>query len=172
MTSKIKICIVPDCNNKHRARGFCEYHYELAMRQKKNIGIEPIRNNRAAGSGGLQCEGYFKITKNGITKTGHVLTAEQVLGRPLKRPELVHHVDGNRANNTPSNLVICPNQAYHYLLHVRQAALEVCGNASWQRCGFCGNYDNPDNMYSRKNVNNYYHSKCKNEWRRNKRQTI
>jgi hypothetical protein len=50
----------------------------------------------------------------------HFLVAEKALGRFLKHPEEVHHVDGNPANNTPSNLVVCPNRAYHMLLHRRQ----------------------------------------------------
>jgi len=36
--------------------------------------------------------------------------AERALGRPLRFPELVHHY-------TRKQLVICPNHAYHRLLH-------------------------------------------------------
>jgi hypothetical protein len=36
----------------------------------------------------------------------HRYVMEQVLGRPLERTEHVHHIDGDRANNAPSNLIV------------------------------------------------------------------
>jgi len=36
---------------------------------------------------------------NGIQIAEHRLVMERILGRPLKRHETVHHVDGQRANN-------------------------------------------------------------------------
>ena len=36
----------------------------------------------------------------------------QVLGRRLKPGEVMHHIDGNPANNAHNNLVIC-TQSYH-----------------------------------------------------------
>jgi hypothetical protein len=54
-------------------------------------------------------------------KTGRVHThrvvAEEVLGRPLTSDEVVHHKDGNKHNNHPSNLVVFPNQSFHARCH-------------------------------------------------------
>lgn len=47
----------------------------------------------------------------------HRIVAEAVLGRKLKRGEVVHHIDGNRLNNRPENLLVLPNQAEHAKLH-------------------------------------------------------
>jgi len=46
----------------------------------------------------------------------HRIVAEQMLGRPLKRGEIVHHIDGNRHNNAPDNLQVM-SQADHLRLH-------------------------------------------------------
>jgi len=35
------------------------------------------------------------------------------LNRPLKRWEVVHHIDGNNTNNEISNLLLLPSQVYH-----------------------------------------------------------
>ena len=36
----------------------------------------------------------------------HRVVAEQMLGRPLQKGEIVHHKDGNKKNNDPSNLAV------------------------------------------------------------------
>lgn len=46
----------------------------------------------------------------------HRVVAEQILGRPLKEGEIVHHIDGNKRNNDPSNLMVM-TQSEHCRLH-------------------------------------------------------
>jgi len=36
----------------------------------------------------------------------HILIAEKKIGRKLKQGEVVHHIDGNRLNNDPNNLLV------------------------------------------------------------------
>jgi len=93
----------------------------------------------------------------------HVIVAEEIFGRKLNHPEHVHHADGDEMNNTPSNLVICNDMAYHKLLHKRQRALSSCGNVNWLKCSYCKKYDAPENMYIRKDKTKAYHIKCENE---------
>ena len=75
------------------------------------------------------------------------MLAEKALGKQLPPKAVVHHGDGNEQNDINGNLVICPNKAYHNLIHARMNALEASGNASWVRCGICKKYDSPDNLY-------------------------
>lgn len=58
----------------------------------------------------------------------HQALAEKALGKPLPKGAEVHHIDENKLNNDPSNLVICPSKAYHLLLHARQRVLNAGGN--------------------------------------------
>lgn len=100
----------------------------------------------------------------------HILVAEKALGHYLPTDAVVHHIDENKLNNAPGNLVICPDESYHQMLHRRSRALKSCGNAGWFRCSFCKTYDDPANM--KLHIRNQgkhvraYHSKCRNETRR------
>ncbi len=77
----------------------------------------------------------------------HLVVAERALGRPLPRECHVHHVNGDKHDNRPTNLVICPDASYHSLLHVRQAALDATGDPNKRRCWACKQWDDPCNLY-------------------------
>lgn len=47
----------------------------------------------------------------------HRIVAEQILGRPLKNGEVVHHLDGDKRNNSPENLRVFSSQAEHAWEH-------------------------------------------------------
>ena len=47
----------------------------------------------------------------------HILVAEQKLGRQLKDGECVHHIDENKRNNDPNNLIIFDSIGSHTSFH-------------------------------------------------------
>lgn len=47
----------------------------------------------------------------------HRLVAEQKVGRALLPGEQVHHIDGNKLNNDPSNLEVIESIAHHRVYH-------------------------------------------------------
>lgn len=71
----------------------------------------------------------------------HIIVAEAALGRYLPPAAVIHHVDENKQRNVGGNLVICPDNAYHQLLHRRQRALSACGDANALRCHICHTYE-------------------------------
>lgn len=126
---------------------------------------------RKRGTGCVSKDGYLLVGRNGKQTPEHVIIAEEVLGRPLPAGAVVHHFDNNGLNNSKSNLVICPSQEYHMLLHARQRAYDACGHADWRKCYLCKKYDPLDKLTVRKQPNtaSYYHKDCKNEYRRKRR---
>lgn len=58
-------------------------------------------------------EGYLKLQGRHLHRT----IAEQKIGRPLRQGEIVHHIDGNKRNNSPENLEVLENQREHFLIH-------------------------------------------------------
>ena len=53
---------------------------------------------------------------DGRSRAVHILLAEQLLGRPLKENEVVHHINGDKRDNRPENLVVM-DRAEHAALH-------------------------------------------------------
>lgn len=116
----------------------------------------------------VSCPDHPKANKHTGYIYEHILVAEKVFGKYLPDGAIVHHIDGDVSNNNPHNLVICQDVAYHLLLHQRERALNDCGHASWRRCMFCRNYDDPEKMYSPRR-SGAYHRECRNADIREKR---
>jgi hypothetical protein len=49
----------------------------------------------------------------------HHLVIEDSLGRPLEKGEIVHHIDGNKLNNSIDNLYLCKSVAEHRQIHAQ-----------------------------------------------------
>jgi hypothetical protein len=83
-----------------------------------------------------------------------------LLGRALTALEVVHHKDNNGFNNAAGNLVLFPNEAEHKEHHRRQRAFEASGNASFMKCRYCGEYENPLNLQQSKGRYSAWHKEC------------
>jgi len=57
--------------------------------------------------------GYIQIKTKGGWKAEHRLIMGEHFGRPLERHEVVHHIDGDKTNNSIDNLVVCRSLREH-----------------------------------------------------------
>jgi len=163
-------CSVDGCGNKaNGGAGYCYMHYS---RFKKYGEVGTVgRLRRKCGDGTIMKNGYISIgDKSKRKRLSHRIIAEKAMGKSLPEGVVVHHVDGNRANNGPSNLVICPDEGYHKLLHRRQKAMETSGHADFLKCVFCKKYDDPINLHVPVEWGaNVYHRDCANRYAKDRR---
>jgi hypothetical protein len=154
----MKVCKVEGCNRKHDSHGYCSLHQKRMVRNgHTDLTVRPY------GSGHLNHSGYIIHANNGNDDRQHVMIAEKALGRKLPKGAVVHHVNGIRHDNRPENLVVCPDSAYHNLIHKRQRVYEACGHADWMKCRFCQKWDDTKNMYVRPSGWEAYHHRCQYE---------
>lgn len=60
----------------------------------------------------------------------HIVIMEKILGRPLKKGEVIHHKNGNKQDNNPDNLELLASQGIHNKYLIK--------DMSDRRCFDCG----------------------------------
>lgn len=113
--------------NQVRENSFCckEHFYEWNAQRvtdynrMNNPMNKPggVLSSRIKRSRELSGTGEGKAYRKQLGKHAHRRIAEAMLGRPLKKGEVVHHIDGNKLNNTPANLEVLPSQSEHCKAH-------------------------------------------------------
>lgn len=94
-------------------------------------------NHKWNGGRRIKNNGYIEIYAPDHPKANkrkcvyeHVLVAEEKIGRPLKEGEVVHHINRNKSDNRPENLLVL-SSSDHAKLHIDAKEL---GN--WKEGGF------------------------------------
>jgi len=72
----------------------------------------------SVGGQHLSSKGYMVSTNGDSKRYTHRIIAEKAIGRRLTRNEIVHHIDGNKLNNSNPNLLICTKE-YHSIIHAK-----------------------------------------------------
>ena len=144
-----KICSVDGCNSPIRGKGLCLVHYfrdrrkqKAAAKKAKMPNIEKQLYEQAVKEAVQEAVKRVFLTEYPVGKlrsrisTGkykmisipeHRLVAERALGKALPPGSIVHHINLNKQDNRQCNLVVCPNNEYHMLIHKLQAHYNYYG---------------------------------------------
>lgn len=124
------ICTVADCGAPVRCKGLCNKHYHVLKNSRRMkpcacgcgeqtantykwghhtrlfSSEEQTRRGRMNDGAALRDRGTADTYRKVGQRHEHRVVAEKMLGRPLQGGEIVHHIDGNKCNNEPSNLAV------------------------------------------------------------------
>lgn len=107
----------PPSQRKEGRRYFCGRECQMAY---MNRILNPLRMTpevrkklRDSHIGSGEGKSYAKV----YGRHEHRVVAEQMLGRPLKSGEVVHHINRDKRDNHPENLMIFSSQKEHAAYH-------------------------------------------------------
>ena len=111
--------------------------YQTLQYHRRRWGAALLRPARGSGEDHASWRGGRFVDRFGYTMVlapdagraskyvpEHVLVAEQTICRPLRRGEVVHHINGRKDDNRPGNLFVC-TRSRHAAIHKQLETLAM-----------------------------------------------
>lgn len=144
---------------------FVKGHHARGRKGKEAFGWRGGRTRTVDGYRLVFMPEHPNARSNGYVPE-HIYVAAKAMGKPVPKGAVVHHVNGDKLDNRPCNLVVLQDLSLHLHIHKRQRAFDASGHADWLRCSFCKQYSDPSEMYSHPTISVGYHRECNREYSR------
>ena len=109
---EIKLCTLEGCEKKHYGQGYCIKH----QRRWSRNGDPNVSQKREFGTGCFDKDGYIRIDINRVKYRRNRYILEQKLGRKLLKTEVAHHINKDKQDDRPENLIAL-EELEHKQLH-------------------------------------------------------
>lgn len=86
-----------------------------------HAGLQVGDKNPNYKGGFIDCAGYRAISQNNRQRRAHRVAMEEIIGRPLADDEVVHHINGDKSDNSPSNLMLMTDSEHRELHGVEKS---------------------------------------------------
>lgn len=125
-------CSVDACGDSAKENFMCAKHAQRVRRYGDPHYVTSEDERRRLSRLAQPNLGHLKKTsyKKYLGRHEHRVVAEKVLGRKLLKGEIVHHIDGNKHNNSPENLQVM-TQSEHLKEH--RAEMQAIANKKKQQ---------------------------------------
>lgn len=104
-------CAFEGCESWAKGHGgvnvHCAGHYEQKRQRQE---LRPLYSGGRSNVGHVNHQGYRLISVVGVAVLQHRAVMEQMIGRPLRSYENVHHMNGEKLDNRPENLELWVNK--------------------------------------------------------------
>lgn len=114
--------MTPETRAKLRNFRLRQSHRQLKelRKQPRNKSRKPLTKSRREHLRQIHLDtGKGKSYRKYFGRHEHRVIAEQMLGRPLRPGEVVHHIDEDKRNNSPENLMVFASQKEHAAYHAK-----------------------------------------------------
>ena len=112
-------CRSKHLSKKHNPEGYLKRPHLTDINKELNPGRMTMQTRLKIRNSRLN-KGTGKSYEKTFGQHSHRWVAELMLGRKLKPGEVVHHVDGDKRNNKPINLMVFPSQSEHLGWHKKR----------------------------------------------------
>lgn len=107
-----EVCGKDVYSSPHRLRRFCST-------KCRDIGFTGSGSTSFNGGSTITREGYKRISSgNNAGRYEHTIIAEKQIGRHITSDEQVHHINGDKLDNRPTNLLVV-TKSWHSKIHQR-----------------------------------------------------